>query len=229
MAEKKYTSIFDIIGPVMIGPSSSHTAGAARIGNMARAIFGELPDSVHIYLYESFAKTYKGHGTNLALLGGLLGMKPDNPDIQLALFKAQDAGLEHSIIPLSDKAVHPNTARFVMRKGDRKMSVTGISIGGGNANITHIDDFELVIRNGVNTIVIYHNDVPGVIAGVSSLLSNHGINIASMKVWRKQRGKEASMVIEVDDLATQFDEQELLGCKGVYQVIYVGGESNGIN
>ncbi|AMC92848.1 serine dehydratase [Erysipelothrix larvae] len=229
MADKQFKSLFDIIGPVMIGPSSSHTAGAVRIGNMARHIFKELPDSVNIYLFESFAETYKGHGTNLALLGGLLGMSPDDERIQDAMLLANEKGIDYKFIPLADKVEHPNTARFVMRKGNKKMSVTGVSIGGGNAQITQIDDYDLVIQNGVSTIVTYHKDVPGVIAKVSVLLNEYNINIASMKLWRKQRGKDASMVIEVDQVPDDFDVNLLLRCEHMKHIIYVQGDDHGFD
>ena len=131
MENLRYKSVFDIIGPVMVGPSSSHTAGAARIGKIIRSIFGELPEKVEIHLYESFAKTYRGHGTDVALVAGVLGMDPDDPRLRDAPRIAHEEGMEVTYVPHpEDKADHPNTARLILKKGDRDMSVTGISIGG---------------------------------------------------------------------------------------------------
>src|SRR5215475_7505657 len=116
----RYKSVFDIIGPVMVGPSSSHTAGAARIGKIVRSIFGELPDSLEIHLYESFAKTYRGHGTDVAIVAGLLGMAPDDPELPNAPQLAYQEGMEVSYVPhLDEQAQHPNTARLVCKKGTK--------------------------------------------------------------------------------------------------------------
>ena len=127
MSTKQFNSVFDIIGPVMIGPSSSHTAGAARIGKVVRHIFGEQPDSVDILLYESFAKTYRGHGTDIALVGGLLGMEPDDERLADSLKIAYEANMEVLFVPKKEKADHPNQVTMVVKKGDHSMRVTGIS------------------------------------------------------------------------------------------------------
>lgn len=118
MENLRYKSVFDIIGPVMVGPSSSHTAGAARIGKIIRSIFGELPEKVEIHLYESFAKTYRGHGTDVALVAGVLGMDPDDPRLRDAPRIAHEEGMEVTYVPHpEDKADHPNTARLILKKG----------------------------------------------------------------------------------------------------------------
>ena len=216
-----YKSVFDIIGPVMAGPSSSHTAGACKIGKMALSIFGEQPDSVNIYLFESFAKTYKGHGTNVALAGGLLGMNPDDERLHESLLIAKEEGIDIRFIPLVEKVDHPNTARLVLRKGDRKMVVTGASIGGGSAKIIKIDDIDVDIMDGINTILVFHKDTPGMIAKVASLLSDLNFNIASMKVDRDAMGKDAYMVIELDQDNTSHSLVELKKIDNIRNVICI--------
>lgn len=198
MANKKFKSVFDIIGPVMVGPSSSHTAGAARIGKMAAALCPFQPEQINVYLYESFAETYKGHGTDVALMGGLLGMGPDDENLHSSLMIAGEKGIKVNFIPLAEKVKHPNTARIIMRKGERKLEVTGISIGGGSAEIVSIDGKEVNIDGKIPTILIKHIDKPGMISQVAKILSDLDLNIATMRVEREGRGSEAYMVIEID-------------------------------
>lgn len=229
MNMNQYKSLFDIIGPVMVGPSSSHTAGAVRIASMALDIFGERPDSANIYLFESFAETFKGHGTDVALVGGLLGMEPDDERLHSSLIIAKDEGMDVKIIPLKEKVDHPNTARFVLRKGSKRMDIEGVSIGGGSALITKVDHNELEIKSGVLTIIISHQDIPGAIAKVANALSAYNLNIATMKVWRKRRGEEANMVIELDDTHSTEDLRELLEFDFINSYMIVGGTKDGIN
>jgi L-serine dehydratase len=199
MENLQYKSVFEIIGPVMIGPSSSHTAGACRIGKIVRTIFGEQPETCDIYLYESFAKTYRGHGTDIALVGGLLGMDPDDKQLRASLKIAHESGMEVAFIPNKrDKAAHPNTARLVVKKGERTMSITGISIGGGSIQVTELNGFDISLSMGVPTFIIVHQDVPGMIAQVTEILLKHNINIAQMNVTRAAKGEKAIMIIEVD-------------------------------
>ncbi|MDM8212612.1 L-serine ammonia-lyase, iron-sulfur-dependent subunit beta [Enterococcus hirae] len=199
MTDLRYRSVFDIIGPVMVGPSSSHTAGAARIGKIVRTIFGEKPEKVDIYLYESFAKTYRGHGTDIALVGGLLGMDPDDPNLANSLKLAYEEGIEIAFIPSNEKKEHPNSVRLLLSAGKKKMSITGISIGGGNIQISEVDGFKVNLTMGVPTILIVHQDVPGMIAQVTNVLSRHNINIGTMTVTRSAKGNEAIMIIEIDE------------------------------
>ena len=199
MDNLRYRSVFDIIGPVMVGPSSSHTAGACRIGKIVRSIFGELPDSLEIHLYESFAKTYRGHGTDVALVAGVLGMDTDDENLPNAPQIAYEQGMEVAYIPHpEERADHPNTARLIAKKGGRTMTVTGISIGGGMIQVTELNGFDISISAGVPTFVVIHEDVPGMIARVSSVLSSHNINIAQMNVTREAKGEKAIMILEVD-------------------------------
>lgn len=220
MEELRFNSVFDIIGPVMIGPSSSHTAGAARIGKVVRSIFGQQPDSVDIYLYESFAKTYRGHGTDIALVGGLLGMEPDDEQLANSLEIAYEQGMEVCFIPKSEKADHPNSVKIVVSSGDRKLSVTGISIGGGNIQISELNGFKLSLSMGTPTFIVVHQDVPGMIAKVTNILSASDINISTMTVTRESKVEKAIMIIEVDQAEVGDIVMQLAEIPHIYSVNY---------
>ncbi|PAD36966.1 L-serine ammonia-lyase, iron-sulfur-dependent subunit beta [Terribacillus saccharophilus] len=194
----KYQSVFDIIGPVMVGPSSSHTAGAARIGRAARLIFGIEPTWATVHLYGSFAKTYRGHGTDLAIAGGLLGYDTDDDRIRFALETAEKHNMKIEFIEDTAATEHPNTARIKLGTKDSSMELVGISIGGGKVEITELNGFELRMSGNKPAILIMHNDRFGAIASVTQILAQHEINIAHMEVSRKDVGKDALMVIETD-------------------------------
>lgn len=194
----KFNSVFDIIGPVMIGPSSSHTAGAARIGKAARDLLGEEPTWAKIHLYESFAKTYKGHGTDFALAGGLLGFETDDPRMNKALDLAKEHGLSIEFIEDTAAVDHPNTARLIIGNGSEQVELVGISIGGGKVEIIELNGFELRLSGNHPAILVMHNDRFGAIASVTNILAKHEINIGHMEVNRKDVGQEALMVIETD-------------------------------
>jgi L-serine dehydratase len=196
-------SVFEIIGPVMIGPSSSHTAGAVRLGLLARAVFGEQPARARITLHGSFASTGHGHGTDLALVAGLLGMAPDDERIRTADRQAREAGMEVTFESGDLGEVHPNTARLELSSADgRTVTVQGSSIGGADVVLTAIDDFDVAITGELPVLVVEHRDQPGVIASVSAVLAEYGVNIASMEVSRERRGARALMVIETDQLVS---------------------------
>jgi len=190
----------------MIGPSSSHTAGACRLGALAREIFGEQPTSVRILLHGSFASTGPGHGTDLALVAGLLGMRPDDARIPRALDLARQAGIavEFAEVDLGD--AHPNTAQFEMVPAEgAPMLVRGSSLGGGDVVVTEIDTFDVEVTGELPLLLVSHVDRPGEIAAVTRLLADNDVNIASMQVSRERRGAGALMLIETDaevDLAT---------------------------
>ncbi|MBT2216733.1 L-serine ammonia-lyase, iron-sulfur-dependent subunit beta [Virgibacillus dakarensis] len=214
----KYNSVFDIIGPVMIGPSSSHTAGAARIGKAARNLFGEEPAWAKIYLYESFAKTYKGHGTDFALVGGLLGFDTDDPRMSKALDIAKQKNIKVEFIEDDAKADHPNTARLVIGNSSEELELVGISIGGGKVEITELNGFALRLSGNHPAILIMHNDRFGAIASVTRILAKYEINIGHMEVNRKDVGKEALMVIEVDQNVEDSILQELENADHIMQI-----------
>lgn len=194
----KFTSVFDIIGPVMIGPSSSHTAGAARIGRVARDLFGRQPKWAKIHLYGSFAETYRGHGTDVAIIGGLLDFDTDDERIKTSFEEAKLAGLSFEFIPEEAHKEHPNTARIVMGDEESELSVEGISIGGGKIEISEVNGFKLRLTGGMPAIIVVHNDRTGCIANVANCLAMHDVNIGHMEVSRIERGHTALMVIEVD-------------------------------
>ena len=199
----KYRSVFEIIGPVMIGPSSSHTAGAARIGRVARDLFGRQPKWARIHLYGSFAETYKGHGTDVAIIGGLLDYDTDDERIKTAFEDAAKAGMTFEFIPEEEEADHPNTARIVIGDSKGEMELVGISIGGGTMEGTELNGFPLRLSGHYPALLVVHDDRAGVIASVSNAIAEQGMNIAHMEVGRKEKGKMALMVIEVDQI---FDE-----------------------
>jgi L-serine dehydratase len=192
-------SVFDIVGPVMIGPSSSHTAGACRLGELARSIFGEAPSRARILLHGSFASTGPGHGTDLALVAGLLGMHPDDARIPQALSLAQASGLEVEFAEVDLGDAHPNSAQFELTGPDaRQMCVRGSSLGGGDVVVTEIDCFEVEVTGDLPMLLVGHVDRPGQIAAVTSLLAESGVNVASMQVSRERRGADALMLIATD-------------------------------
>ena len=195
----KFTSVFDIIGPIMIGPSSSHTAGAARIVRVARDLFGRQPKWAKIHLYGSFAETYKGHSTDVAIVGGLLDYDTDDVRIRTSFEEAEKAGLQFEFIAEEAHKEHPNTARIVMGDDENEMSVEGISIGGGKIEVSEVNGFKLKLSGGMPAILVVHDDRSGCIANVANCLAMHNVNIGHMEVSRIDRGLTALMVIEVDE------------------------------
>ncbi|GEN30389.1 L-serine dehydratase [Cerasibacillus quisquiliarum] len=214
----KFNSVFDIIGPVMIGPSSSHTAGAVRIGLAARNLFGREPQWAKIHLYGSFAKTYRGHGTDLALIGGLLGFDTDDERLREALEIAKKRGIEIEFIEDSARVNHPNTARLIIGDDDETLELIGVSIGGGKVEIIELNGFELRLSGNHPAILIMHNDRYGAIASVTAILAKHQINIGHMEVNRKDIGKEALMVIEVDENVSDSILKELKEADHIIQI-----------
>ncbi len=206
-------SVFDIIGPVMIGPSSSHTAGAVRLGELARAVFGGSPTRVRILLHGSFASTGPGHGTDLALVAGLLGMRPDDERIPESFRLAAERGMHVEFAEEDLGDAHPNTAVFLLADEDgRQMRVHGSSLGGGDVVVTEIDSYDVEMTGDLPLLIVGHIDRPGVIAAVTRALADSDVNVASMRVSREHRGAGALMLIETDhtisaETAAQIDEQ----------------------
>jgi len=195
----KYKTVFDIIGPTMVGPSSSHTAGAVRIGLVARDLFNQLPKQADIYLYGSFMETYKGHGTDVALVGGLLGYDTDDDRIQTSLETAEEAGMKVNFIEMAEERSHPNTAIINMRDGDKEISVEGVSIGGGKIEVVAINGFNIAISGNYPALLVFHKDTFGTIGRVANILGDSSINVGSMQVSRKEKGEQALMTCELDD------------------------------
>jgi L-serine dehydratase len=216
----KYRSAFDIIGPVMIGPSSSHTAGAARIGRVARTLFEKQPTKAVISLYGSFAKTYKGHGTDLALVAGIMDFDTFDERIPEALKIAEQSGLEVEFFTEDAVTEHPNTVKINLYDGaGKELEIVGISIGGGTIEITEINSFKLKLSGAHPAILVVHHDRFGLISAVTSVLSKYQINIGHMEVSRKEKGDVAVMVIEMDHKLEDGVFAELSSLEGVDQVI----------
>lgn len=192
-------SVFDIIGPIMVGPSSSHTAGAVRLGQVARAILGGQPAEAVIALHGSFAQTGKGHGTDRGIVAGLLSMAADDPRLRQSLELAEAAGmhLRFDEVDLGEDA-HPNTARLTLRDDRRTVSVTGRSVGGGLVEITEVDGYEVSFGCEYDTLLVVAEDRPGTINAVTGWLARQGINIAFLRVERQKRGGDAIMIVETD-------------------------------
>ena len=195
-------NVFDIIGPVMIGPSSSHTAGAVRLGRVANKLMdGRPPKQVEITLSGSFAQTYKGHGTDRALLAGIMGYHSYSPEIRDALSIAEQRGIRYTFLKEDIRGAHPNTARirFTLEDGEEGW-IQGASVGGGNILVHRINGMDVEFTGENNTILVMHQDKPGVIASVTQLMHFEyaDLNIASFHLSREKRGGEAIMTIEID-------------------------------
>ena len=215
-------SIFDILGPVMVGPSSSHTAGAARIGLIARQLFGRQPKKATVYLHGSFAATGKGHGTDRALIAGLLGMKPDDMRIPNSFEIAREEGMEFTIENKDIKEAHPNTAQIIMEaEGVNTMKIQAYSIGGGRIRVCKLDGIDVTFSGESNTLIIRNVDEPGRIKEVASALSNAEINIATMQVFRDKRGGFAVMVVETDQVVPKEAIDDLESKQGIIRVKFL--------
>lgn len=192
-------SLLDIIGPVMVGPSSSHTAGACRIGLFARALAGGRPDGAKVELHGSFARTGVGHGTDRAIAGGLLGFQPDDERLRRSLELAEAEGLAITFGNVKLRGEHhPNTARITVTRGDRTVTVTGSSIGAGRIVITEVDGYPVEVTGALPTLVFVAPDVPGIVASATAALAGDAANIATIRVSRRRKGGDAIHVYELD-------------------------------
>ena len=215
-------SIFDILGPVMVGPSSSHTAGAVRIGLTASQLFGCMPDRVLVYLHGSFAATGKGHGTDRAIIAGLLGMKPDDMRIPDSFEVAQEEGMDFRLEEKEIRGAHPNTARIRMESDDgQKMELQAYSIGGGRIRVSMLDGIDVDFSGESNTLIVRNIDKPGCITDVTAALSREQINVATMQVFRDKRGGLAVMVVETDQAVPQETISLLEKTEGIVRVTFL--------
>lgn len=220
-------NIFDMMGPVMIGPSSSHTAGAARIGNMGRTLLGEEVARADIGLHGSFAETGFGHGTDRALLAGLLGMKPDDLRIPNAYEEANRAGMAYSFRTVELRDAHPNTALLELTgKSGKKLTLQASSIGGGAIVVNKIDGIDVNFTGDFNTLIVRNQDESGSVAAITSILSQVHINVANMSVNRHRRGGEALMVIETDQHIKPRQVEFLSELPGILSVTYYDKEDD---
>jgi L-serine dehydratase len=219
----KEISVFDIIGPNMIGPSSSHTAGALRIARLASHMVKKSILKVKFILYGSFAQTYKGHGTDKALVAGILGFDTEDYRIKDSFIYAKEAGLQYEFEINSKKQdVHPNTADIIITdESGMETFVTGVSIGGGRAVIKKINGVEVDFSGEYHTLVIQHKDLTGVIAKVTNILSTFEINIAFMKLYRENKGTIAYSIIEADQPINSDVIEQIEGLSSVYQAFLI--------
>lgn len=195
-------SILDIIGPVMVGPSSSHTAGACRLGLIARDLVAGTPETALIELHGSFARTGEGHGTDKAIVGGLLGFRPDDERLRTALTIMEKEGLDYRFEKTtlgSEPQVHPNSVRITVQREHRRHVMVGASLGAGRIKVSEIDEYPVEVDGSSHTIVMVADDVKGSVARITAILSDAGVNIATLKLTRKHRGGDAFMVIECDE------------------------------
>ena len=225
----RFKDVFSIIGPAMVGPSSSHTAGAVRLGRTARKLFGSLPRKAEITFYGSFAETYQGHGTDLAIAGGLLDYDTDDPRIPQSLQQAVKLGMQIIFKKGIGQSWHPNTAKIILKSQNQQLSMIGSSIGGGNIEISHMNDFQVNFTSLYPTLVIVHDDRPGMIADVTQLLRQENMNIGHMDVDRRGRNQEAMTVIEVDNPISEELIRQIEALASVHEVKTVDLTEGGIS
>ncbi|MTQ97899.1 L-serine ammonia-lyase, iron-sulfur-dependent, subunit beta [Pseudoflavonifractor sp. BIOML-A6] len=215
-------NLFDIMGPIMVGPSSSHTAGAVRIGLITRKLLGRPPVRAELLLHGSFAATGKGHGTDRALVAGLLGMGPDDPDIPRSFALAERAGLLVRIGSVVLRGAHPNSVLLkVEDERGNTLEVNASSLGGGRVRVNAIDGLDASFTGDYPTLIIRNEDRPGAVAEVTSILSRRKVNIATMQLYRNMRGGLAVMVMESDQDIWQEAVEELRSCPGIVRVTYL--------
>lgn len=215
-------NLFEIVGPVMVGPSSSHTAGAVRIGYICRQLMGEPVKQADIFLYGSFLATGRGHGTDRALIAGLLGMQPDDERIPDSFRLAEEAGMAYRFGAADMRDAHPNSVKLVLlgEKG-RTLEVVAASVGGGRIKICQIDGLEANFHGDYPTLIVHNQDKPGYVAETASMLSRQDINIATMQMYRSERGGYAVMVIECDKEVPEESLQWLAAREGIDKVTYL--------
>ena len=219
--------IFDILGPVMVGPSSSHTAGAVRIGRMARTLLGGEPVRAKIGLYGSFAETGQGHGTDKALVAGLLGLKPDDMKIPNSFDLAKQRGMKFTFETARLREAHPNTAVLEVELANGKvLTLQAASTGGGRIRVDKLNGVEVSFTGAFNTLVIRHKDIAGELADVTRELSNGRVNIANMSLCRDRRGGDALTVIETDQKVPKLVRQLIGELRGVEGLTYYEKEED---
>lgn len=215
-------NLFDILGPVMVGPSSSHTAGAVRIGYTSGKLLQEKTVNAEIFLHGSFATTGMGHGTDKALIAGLLGMQPDDIRIPCSFEIAKKEGLQYSFSNINLKDVHPNTAvlRLTGENG-RQIEVEAASSGGGRIMIQKLDGIQVNFSAEKPTLIVHNQDQPGHVAEVTSMLSHKSVNIATLQLYRDKRGGYAVMVLELDQPVPEESIRWLEHLEGIIKVTYI--------
>ena len=218
-----FISVFDVLGPNMIGPSSSHTAGAAVIAYLAHKMIAPPLKRVDFTLYGSFAKTYRGHGTDRALLGGMMGFSTDDTRIRDSFSIARERGLDYSFAPCETETdLHPNTVDIRMENAaGRVMTVRGESLGGGKVRISRINGVSVDFTGDYSTVIVVQQDKPGVVAHITKVLSDRGVNLAFMRLFRESKGHTAYSIIESDGRLPEGITQELKQNPYIHDVMIV--------
>jgi len=216
----KQNSLFDIIAPIMVGPSSSHTAGAVRLGLLARNIYGLPVKKVTFKLYNSYAQTGRGHGTDKGLLAGILGFGVDDICIKEIFDMPEAKEIEYEFEFLEDFNRHPNAVDFIF-EGSHKMSVSGISVGAGNVRITEINKFSVKLSGEFNSLVVIYKDKLGILSKISGLIQTEGVNIAALICDRTAKGEDASMCVSLDSALNYSLIEKIKRLEGVYLVRHV--------
>ncbi len=211
-----------MIGPIMIGPSSSHTAGVVRIGLAAHKILGDVPEDAEITFYNSFARTYEGHGSDRAILGGLMGFKTDDKRLKESIDIAAKQGLNYHFKSVGNAStLHPNSIRVKIKKGEKVVEVLGESLGGGVINIAELNGFKADFSANLHTTIITAEDVKGSIAFIANVLAHDDCNIATMSVSRRGKFDLACLVIEMDSGIKTVTLDYLRSLNWVKEVIYI--------
>lgn len=215
-------NIFDILGPVMVGPSSSHTAGAVRIGYISKELLGTIPTSAEIYLHGSFASTGIGHGTDKALIAGLLGMDTDDMRIPQSFDIAKAKGLSFQFSTIALKEAHPNSVLLKLKgSNNRELEIIAASLGGGRVKIVQIDGILTDFTGEFPTLIVHNIDQPGHVAEVTSMLAHKSVNVATLNLYRNKRGGYAVMIIETDQPIPKDSIKWLEHLEGVLKVTYL--------
>lgn len=215
----KYNSVFEIIGPVMVGPSSSHTAGAVKIGQFAKKLFNSEIKTIEVIFYGSFAKTYKGHGTDIAIVGGILGFKTDDNRMKHSIDIAKDREINVIFNEDYSEVEHPNTARIILSNKIKLSEIIGVSIGGGNIKISELNGFKINLYGEYTTLLVENYDKFGAVADVTNILAKYKINIAHMEVSRHTKGENALMIIEIDDKINKDIIKEISTLKNIKNTV----------
>lgn len=215
-------NVFDIVGPIMVGPSSSHTAGAVRIGYISRKLLGEKVKKAQILLYGSFLATGRGHGTQKALVAGLLGMMPDDIRIPDSIEIAKEEGIDITFGEAKLREAHPNSVELILTgENGRSLEIVGESVGGSRINIARIDGIETNFSGDYPTLVVHNIDQPGHVTEVTSMLAHKSVNIATMQLYRSSRGGDAVMVLECDQEIPPESVRWLEHLEGIKKVTYL--------
>jgi len=216
----KQNSLFDIIAPIMVGPSSSHTAGAVRLGLLAKNIYGSTPKKVTFKLYNSYAQTGKGHGTDKGLLAGILGVSVDDTRIKDIFNLPEAKEVEYNFEFLEDFNRHPNAVDFIF-EGTQKMTISGISVGAGNVRITNINNFLVKLTGEYNSLVLIYKDRPGILSKVSGIIQNEGVNVAALTCERTAKGEDASICMSLDSAVNYSIVEKIKQIDDMYLVRHV--------